>query len=151
MLNFWGIRSSILSSSTPRLRTCRLMMTILVRKLGRAAAAADPEVEQRHRLCQKASEGFKLMMRRLDGVYGPRMAGAGLLSPPDDFKDRLEHWRDHCGLPRDLHERMQRLRMWRNASEHGDAQRWRREGPRDEAELEEMLRGVDLLAERLLV
>ena len=32
MLNFWG--SSILSSSTPRLRTCRLMMTILVRKLG---------------------------------------------------------------------------------------------------------------------
>ena len=28
------IRPSILSSSTPRLRTCRLMMTILVRKLG---------------------------------------------------------------------------------------------------------------------
>ena len=31
-------------------------------------------------------------------------------------------------------ERMHRLRIWRNASEHRDRQRWAREGPRDAAE-----------------
>ena len=112
------------------------------------------------------------MMRRLEAAYGgaaygaaacggaaygARQAepgGAGRGAPPlpplpDDFKERLDHWRDYCGLPRELHERMQRLRIWRNASEHGDAQRWRREGPRDEGELEQMLKAVDTLAEQI--
>ena len=48
-----------------------------------------------------------------------------------------------------LHEALHRLRMWRNASEHGDEERWRREGPRDEEELVELLRACDALAERL--
>jgi hypothetical protein len=153
-------------------RASRSGASLLVRKLGRAAAAEDPEAQQRHRLSQKASEGFKLMMRRLEAAYGgaaygaaacggaaygarqaePGGAGRGAPPPPplpDDFKERLDHWRDYCGLPRELHERMQRLRIWRNASEHGDAQRWRREGPRDEGELEQMLKAVDTLAEQI--
>ena len=75
----------------------------------------------------------------------------GSAQVPTDFLERIDYWRAVCGLPEDVQSRLHTLRIWRNASEHGDAQRWRREGPRDEAELEEMLKGVDLLAERLLV
>ena len=86
------------------------------------------------------------MMRRLDALFGGAIHASTI---SDDFRERLEHWREHCGLPRELYERMHRLRIWRNASEHGDAARWRREGPRDEAELEEMLQAVDRLAEKI--
>ena len=50
---------------------------------------------------------------------------------PSDFKERIDYWPDKCGLPRDMHDGMQRLRVWRNASEHRDAQRWRAEGPQN--------------------
>ena len=116
----------------------------LVRKLGRAAASSDEGAERVRRLQQKASEGFRHMMGRVANVYASRAAEA-----PDDFRERLDFYRQSCGLPPPLHERLHRLRMWRNASEHGDEERWRREGPRDEEELVELLRACDALAERL--
>ena len=37
---------------------------------------------------------------------------------------------------------MQRLRVWCNAAEHRDAQRWRREGPKSDAEFSELLERI---------
>ena len=105
----------------------------LVRKLGRAAASSDEGAERVRRLQQKASEGFRHMMGRVANVYASRASEA-----PDDFRERLDFYRQSCGLPPPLHERLHRLRMWRNASEHGD-----------EEELVELLRACDALAERL--
>jgi len=115
----------------------------LVRKLGRAAAQ-DEEAAKTRRLQQKASEGFRHLMDQVAHVYAARAAEA-----PADFIARIDFWRDACGLPAALHERLHRLRIWRNASEHGDEERWRREGARDEAQLVEVLGRCAELVERL--
>ena len=119
----------------------------LVRKLGRAAASgANAEREavvlEVRRLQQKASEGFRHLTARMGHVYGSRAAEA-----PEDFRARIDFWRDACGMPHALHERLHRLRIWRNASEHGDEERWRREGPRDEEELVALLSACDAMAQ----
>ena len=69
---------------------------------------------------------FRTFMQRLDEVYRSSSAAA-----PTGFLERLDYWRSACGLPDAVHERMHKLRVWRNASEHHDQQRWAREGPRD--------------------
>lgn len=85
-------------------------------------------------------------MGRLSQIYTQKAADA-----PDDFKERLEFWRTTCALGESLHERLQRLRVWRNAAEHGDDERWYREGPRDEVELLQLLRTCDAMVEKLEV
>ena len=115
----------------------------LVRKLGRAAAPSE-DGEQMRRLQQKASEGFRHLMARLDKAHSSHAASA-----PADFRERIDYWLSCGPLQPALHDRLHRLRKWRNASEHGDEARWKREGPRDEDELVDMLRACDTLAERL--
>ena len=90
------------------------------------------------------SSAFHALVSRLDAVYARRAAAA-----PADFEGRLNFWRTSCGLPRELHSKLHRLRVWRNASEHHDAQRWRAEGPRDEGEFTDLVgelgRGIESL------
>ena len=77
-------------------------------------------------------------------AHTPKAAAA-----PADFKERIDFWRTSCGLPKEVHSGLHRLRVWRNASEHHDAQRWRAEGPRDEAEFTDLVgelgRGIEAL------
>ena len=79
-------------------------------------APPDAADEATRRLQRNASNGFDALMRRLDALFQPRAADA-----PADFRERLEFWSAACGLPAPLHERMHRLRVWRNASERLDS------------------------------
>ena len=112
----------------------------LVRRMGRAAVggAADSNAEVRRRLQRNASSAFDAAMRRLDAVYVARAAEA-----PADFAARIGFWRDACGLSDRAHDRMQQLRIWRNASEHHDEARWDREGPRSEDAFVALVKAVD--------
>jgi len=105
--------------------------SLMVRRLGQAAAGND----KRHRLQRNASSGFDALMRSLDSAYANAKPEA-----PNDFRERLDYWRDRCALPPQLHALMHRLRVWRNASEHHDEERWVRDGPKDEVEFMTALR-----------
>jgi hypothetical protein len=59
----------------------------------------------------------------------PRAAGA-----PDSFEDRIHFWHRECGMDADLKDLLHTLRVWANAARHLDDNRWRRDGPRNEAE-----------------
>ena len=74
-------------------------------------------------------DAFATLMRRLDEVYQSHGAQA-----PPDFSTRIDYWRASCGLPEKVHALLHTLRIWRNASEHHDEERWVREGPRSAAE-----------------
>ena len=105
----------------------------LVRQLGKAAAGSGEALS----LKQNATKAFNLLVGRLDGVYAARAAAA-----PADFKERIDFWRTSCGLPKEVHSGLHRLRVWRNASEHHDERRWRAEGPRDEREFTDLVGGL---------
>ena len=77
-------------------------------------------------LQRNVSEAFKSFISRLDVLYASSGAAA-----PDDFDERINFWKARCGLPADLAVHLHILRKWRNASEHGNAERWARDGPRD--------------------
>ena len=64
---------------------------------------------------RNVSDAFDMLLRRLDKVYHAASAEA-----PTDFLVRIDYWRKSCGLPPDVHSRMHRLRIWRNASLHHD-------------------------------
>ena len=102
--------------------------SLLVRKLGSAAAATDGAAKVRG-LQRKSSDAFDALVRRLDAVYAPHRARA-----PSEFKVRLDFWRGACAMPERLHAEMHTLRVWRNAAEHHDAERWARDGPSGEDE-----------------
>ena len=110
----------------------------LVRKLGKAAVASGGAAEATLRLQRNASGAFDALMRRLDSVYARAAAAA-----PADFRERIDYWQDRCGLPRDVHDGMHRLRVWRNASEHRDARRWQKEGPQTEEEFTELVAALE--------
>ena len=115
----------------------------LVRKLGKAAVASGGAAEATLRLQRNASGAFDALMRQLDAVYACLAAAA-----PTDFRERIDYWRDACGLPHDLHNGLHRLRVWRNASEHHDSQRWRAEGPQTQEEFTRLVaaleRGIEI-------
>ncbi|EOD32945.1 hypothetical protein EMIHUDRAFT_230091 [Emiliania huxleyi CCMP1516] len=92
-------------------------------RLGSAAAATDGAAKVRG-LQRKSSDAFDALVRRLDAVYAPHRALA-----PSEFKVRLDFWRGACAMPERLHAEMHTLRVWRNAAEHHDAERWARDGP----------------------
>ena len=118
-------------------------LSALVRKLGKVAAA-DGEAEATMRLQRNASSAFDALVRRLDAVYARRATEA-----PTDFKERIDFWHSRCGMPAALHSGLQRLRVWRNASEHHDAQRWRAEGPSSEDEFMALTSATDRDVHRL--
>ena len=49
----------------------------------------------------------------------------------------------------DLKGQLHSLRIWANAARHGDDERWRREGPRDEAEASQLVSAVTTAIEAL--
>ena len=108
--------------------------SLLVREIGSAVGADDEAVR---RLQRNASNAFDALMRRLDTLHVARAVDA-----PTDFRERLDFWLKACALPQPLHQRMQRLRVWRNASEHHDSQRWRLEGPKSADDFEKLVKAV---------
>jgi hypothetical protein len=87
---------------------------------------------------RNVSEAFATCMRRLDELYQTHRSQA-----PPDFLERLDYWHSTCKLPSKLHSRMHTLRIWRNASEHDDQQRWAREGPCSAQEAERFIAKID--------
>ena len=81
-------------------------------------------------------DAFHSLMDRLGQQYGARDAEA---PPRGEFFERLRFWHEECGLPSGVHDRMQRLRLWRNAADHLDDAKWAREGPRSREEAEQFL------------
>ena len=116
--------------------------------LGTAGTPADPSPLSRQvrgmrrdleqSVQRNVSEAFTTCMQRLDEVYQAHRSQA-----PPDFLARLDYWHSTCALPSELHSRMHTLRIWRNASEHDDQQRWAREGPRSAQEAKRFIAEVD--------
>ena len=72
------------------------------------------------------------------------------LTPPRPMLSRqIDYWHEAKGLPASLHGQLQRLRGWRNAAEHSDAQRWRREGPKSDSEFNGLLERIRTEMRRL--
>ncbi len=111
--------------------------SVLVRRMGRAAVAEDDEAQARLRLQRNASSAFDAAIRMLDARFKEWRGEA-----PDEFKERIDFYRRGCGLPPGLHERLHQLRRWRNAAEHQDEERWRREGPSGEGAFMALVREV---------
>ena len=79
-------------------------------------------------------DAFHSLMDRLGQQHIARDAEA---PPRGEFKLRLHFWHEACGMPSDVHNRMQTLRKWRNAADKLDDARWASEGgpsSRDAAE-----------------
>ena len=87
---------------------------------------------------------FSNLMPRLDTVYAARAASA-----PEGFEDRINYWHREGGMRADLKGQLHSLRIWANAARHGDDERWRREGPRDEAEASQLVSAVTTAIESL--
>jgi len=87
---------------------------------------------------------FSSVMSRLDAIYAGRAALA-----PEGFEERINYWRRECGMRTDLKDRLHSLRIWANAARHLDDDRWRRDGPRDEAEASKVVSAVKTAIEAL--
>ena len=85
-------------------------------------------------LQRNVSNAFDATMRRLAVVYRSHMDVA-----PADFEGRINYWCAQCGMPRGLRDELHQLRIWRNASDHHDEERWQRLGPSSEAEASTLL------------
>ena len=64
---------------------------------------------------------------------------------------QLDYWHGTKEMPASLRSQMHRLRSWRNAAEHRDALRWRREGPKSDAEFNELVETIKTRLEVLNV
>ena len=87
---------------------------------------------------------FSNVMSRLDAIYAARAAKA-----PEGFEERINYWHRECGMRTDLKDRLHSLRIWRNAASHLDDDRWRRDGPRCEAEASQLVSAVTTSIEAL--
>jgi interleukin-1 receptor-associated kinase 1 len=87
---------------------------------------------------------FSSVMSRLDAIYAARAAKA-----PEGFEERINYWHRECGMRTDLKDRLHSLRIWRNAASHLDDDRWRRDGPRNEAEASQLVSAVKTAIEAL--
>ena len=103
-----------------------------------SAAAAEASLKRNVR------ESFHTMIDRLDKLYESRDADA-----PRDFESRLHFWRDECGLPAEAHSQLQKLRIWRNASDHPYDGQWQRKGPPSEQAASEHLAALWGTVDRL--
>ena len=80
---------------------------------------------------------FGNLIPRLDVVYAARAAEA-----PEGFEERINFWHRECGMATELKGRLHTLRIWANAARHHDADRWRKDGPRNEAEASRLVSAV---------
>ena len=87
---------------------------------------------------------FSSVMSRLDAIYAARAAKA-----PEGFEERINYWHRECGMRIDLKDRLHSLRIWANAARHLDDDRWRRDGPRGEAEASQLVSAVKTAIEAL--
>ena len=81
---------------------------------------------------------FSAMIERLDRVYVAKAAQA-----PKGFEARIGYWHRECGMSASLADGMHTLRIWSNAARHQDSERWRRDGPRDEAEASRRVAAIE--------
>ena len=80
---------------------------------------------------------FSNLMPRVDAIYAASAAVA-----PESFEERINFWHRECGMRSEVKGRLHRLRVWANAARHHDAERWRRDGPRSEAEASQLVAAV---------
>ena len=75
---------------------------------------------------RNVTDAFNTCMRRLATMYKHAEA-----QTPEDFDERINYWREACGLPEEVHTRLHTLRRWRNMSEHHleQPERWASKGP----------------------
>ena len=73
---------------------------------------------------------FSHLMPQFSAVYAIRATG----KVPDGFEERINYWHRECGMSSEHRAWLHKLRVWANAARHPDAERWRRVGPRNEAE-----------------
>jgi len=136
-----ALDSSVLSSSEPPAST--------------AAGYVPTPLSKQVREMRKGSDAhkgikdnmllvFSSVMSRLDAIYAARAAKA-----PEGFEERINYWHRECGMRIDLKDRLHSLRIWRNAASHLDDDRWRRDGPRDEAEASQLVSAVKTAIEAL--
>ena len=75
---------------------------------------------------RNVTDAFNTCMRRLATLYKHAEVQA-----PEDFDERINYWREACGLPEEVHTRLHTLRRWRNMCEHNidQPERWASKGP----------------------
>ena len=75
---------------------------------------------------RNVTDAFNTCMRRLATLYKHAEA-----QTPEDFDERIDYWREACGLPEEVHTRLHTLRRWRNMCEHhlDQPERWASKGP----------------------
>ena len=88
-------------------------------------------------LQRNVSNGFDAAMRRLEAVYGATEGDA-----PAGFEELINYWHSACGLSDAARHDLHVLRIWRNASDHHDSDRWRRDGPRSDGEAMALLERI---------
>ena len=87
---------------------------------------------------------FNNLMPRLDAVYAARAAAV-----PEGFEERINFWHRECSMRADLKDTLHTLRKWANTARHHDDERWRRDGPRNEAEASKMVSAARAAIEAL--
>lgn len=85
-------------------------------------------------LQRNVSNGFDAAMRRLEVMHGTTSGDA-----PAGFEAQINHWHATSGLSDEARRDLHTLRIWRNASDHHDSGRWRREGPHSDGEVSTVL------------
>ena len=107
--------------------------------LSRQVKGMRPSTDgQRQSVQRNVSDAFQSSIQRLDALFQSARERA-----PSAFKERIDFWRDACGLPADVHKHLHVLRKWRNASEHQDEERWASEGPSDAATASQHIAALD--------
>ena len=91
-------------------------LTLQVRAM--RPATSDP-------LKKHVIDAFHSLMDRLGQHFITRDAEA---PQRGEFMNRLRFWHERCGMPADVHDRMQKLRIWRNAADKLDHAKWVKEG-----------------------
>ena len=96
-------------------------------------------------LQRNISNGFDAAMRRLEAVYAASKGDA----PTTSFEELINFWHSVCGLSNAARKDLHLLRIWRNASDHHDSDRWARDGPRSAEEASAVLRRVEVAIDGL--
>tara|TARA_B110000046_G_scaffold156591_1_gene167468 strand:- start:252 stop:2024 length:1773 start_codon:yes stop_codon:yes gene_type:complete len=87
---------------------------------------------------------FNNLLPRLDAVYTASAPDA-----PEGFEERINFWHRECGMRTSLRDQLHTLRIWANAARHHDDERWRRDGPANEAEASRLISGARTALEAL--
>ena len=101
-------------------------------------------------LQRNVSNGFDAVIRRLAAVY--KDAASKDDAPATGFEELINYWHSACGLLDAVRRDLHLLRIWRNASDHHDSERWVRDGPHSAEEasgvLQRIVTAIDTLEEQ---